>query len=215
MWGSDLEKREFGRLYPLFNGSQGERSPARGIQAVKRLAGNGYVPAIFQLGQAYFDHLGVRRSYPEAFRLYLQAAQAGYPSAECGVGNFYAMAFPRHEACEYDASQAVDWWRRAAEHGNPGAQCNLAGYLLQGTGVDKDPAEAYLWAALAVHCSTIRFRSAEVFRDQSSAQLREADREECELRITALKERLPLGWSDHLVYWKKLFDAARGEGASP
>lgn len=212
MWGSESEKREFGMLYPFFNGSQEERSASKGILAIKRLAGNGYVPAILQLGQAYFDHLGVRRSYPEAFRLYLQAAQAGYPSAECGVGNFYAMAYPKHEACEYDESQAVHWWRWAAEHGNPGAQCNLAGYLLQGTGVDKDPAEAYLWASLAVHCSTIRFRSAEVFRDQAGVLLSAVELGKCELRITALKERLPLDWSDHLVYWKRLLEAARGEG---
>lgn len=210
MWGTDSQKQEFGLLYPLFNGSQEKRNYAKGIQTVKRLAGDGYVPAICQLGQAYFDHLGVRRSYPEAFRLYLQAAQAGYPSAECGVGNFYAMAYPKHEACEYDEGQAVQWWRRAAEHGNPGAQCNLAGYCLQGVGVQKDPAEAYLWASLAVHCSTIRFRSAEVFRDQAAALLGEVERGECERKIAELKERLPLAWSEHLSYWQKLFQAAGG-----
>jgi TPR repeat protein len=144
MWGTDQEKKDFGMLYPLFYGNQEERNCAKAIKAVKRLSGNGYVPAICQLGIAYFDHLGVHRDYSEAFQLYLEAAKEGYPSAECGVGNFYTMAYPKHNACDYDPEKAVLWWLRASDHGNAAAQCNLAGYYLQGTGVQQDPVEAYV-----------------------------------------------------------------------
>jgi hypothetical protein len=209
MWGTDQEKKDFGMLYPLFyGGSQEERNYAKGIKVVKRLAGNGYVPALCQLGIAYFDHLGVRRNYNEAFRLYLAAAEEGYPSAECGVGNFYAMAYPKQNACANDPEKAVLWWRRAADHGNAPAQCNLAGYFLQGTGVKQDPVEAYVWASLAVHCSTIRFRSAEVFRDQAGSSIDENIRPRAEQRIRELKECLPLAWSEHNAYWKKLYTEA-------
>ena len=54
MWGNDQEKKDFGMLYQLFYGSQEERNYAKGIKIVKRLAGNGYVPAICQLGIAFF-----------------------------------------------------------------------------------------------------------------------------------------------------------------
>lgn len=204
MWGSEQEKKEFGILYPLFYGSQEERNYAKAIKVIKKLAGKGYVPAICALGIAYFDHLGVRRNYQEAFRLYMEAALKGYPSAECGVGNFYAMAFPKHNACENNPEKAVKWWLRASEHGNSGAQCNLAGYYLKGTGVQEDPVEAYVWATLAVHCSPIRFRIAEVFRDQALALHTPEERAQADQRITALREQLPYAWSEHLSYWSML-----------
>ncbi len=134
------------------------------------------------------------------------AAQEGYPSAECGVGNFYVMAFPKHYACEYSAEKATEWWLKASEHGNAGAQCNLAGYYSSGTGVPKNPAEAYVWGSMAVHCSSIRFRSAEVFRDQALALLSEERIVDAIMRIGTLKEKLPHPWSDHMIYWRGLHE---------
>jgi hypothetical protein len=208
LWGTDQEKKVFGEIYRLFYGKQEERNYAKGIKVVKRLASNGYVPAVFQLGVAYFDHLGVHRNYNEAFRLYMEAAKEGYPSAACGVGNFYTMAYPKHHACEYDPDQAVFWWIEASKRGNASAQYNLANYYLHGTSVKQDLVEAYVWASLAVHCSTIRFIPAEVTRDKSSTLLDENARVEADLRIGQLKEYLPYDWSEHNVYWKILYEAA-------
>jgi len=53
MWGSEQEKRAFGLLYPLFYGSMEERNYAKAIKPIKKLAADGYVPAIFMLGLAY------------------------------------------------------------------------------------------------------------------------------------------------------------------
>ncbi|MBP2638929.1 MAG: hypothetical protein H6Q72_4836 [Firmicutes bacterium] len=204
MWGTEAEKIEFAGLYPLFYGNQEERNYAKGIKPIKKLSDNGYVPAVCELGIAYFDHLGVRRNYIEAFKFYMIAAQEGYPSAECGVGNFYAMAFPNHNACENDAAKAAEFWLKASEHGNAGAQCNLASYYLNGTGVHQNPVEAYIWGAMAVHCSSIRFRSAEVFRDQALALLDEEQIIDANGRIEVLKLRLPYEWSEHMIYWRSL-----------
>lgn len=204
MWGTEGEKTEFARLYPLFYGSQEERDYAKGIKTIKKLADKGYVPAICELGMAYFDHLGVRRNYKESFKYDMMAARKGYPSAECGVGNFYAMAFPKHDACEYSAENATVWWLKASEHGNAAAQCNLAGYYLSGTGVAKNPVEAYVWGDMAVYCSSIRFRSAEVFRDQALALLNVEQIADANARIATLKEKLPYPWSDHMAYWRGL-----------
>ena len=204
MWGTELEKSEFGKIYPLFYGRPDERNYTQGIKVVKSLARKGYVPAIYQLGLAYFDHLGVHRNYIEAFRMYLAAANEGYPSAECGVGNFYAMAHPKHQACEIDPNQALIWWLKASNHGNSSAQYNLANAYLQGTSVRKDPVEAYVWSSLAVHCSTIRFRPAEVIRDQASSIIDEDMRKKANQRIHLLQEQLPFIWSEHLIYWQQL-----------
>ncbi len=206
MWGSEMDKAEFAALYPWFNGTQEERNLSQGIRQIKKMAASGYVPAVYQLGLAYMDHLGVRRDYSESFRLYMMAALDEYPSAMAGVGNYYAIARPKHEACAYDPKEAIQWWLKASERGNAGSQCNLAGYYLSSTGAEKNPQEAYVWASMAVHCSSIRFRSAEVFRDQALAMLNEIQIEEANARIQEMKGRLPYPYSDHGVYWRSLYD---------
>lgn|GEM_PF-2006128 len=206
MWGTVAEKKAFAALYPLFYGSSEERNYAKGINSIRKLAGYGYAPALCALGIAYFDHLGVRRDYAEAFNCYRRAAEQAYPSAECGMGNFYAIVRPKHNACENDPEKAAEWWLKASEHGNPGAQCNLAGYYLNGTGMGVDPVEAFIWGTMAVHCSTIRFRSAEVFRDQALGLLNEAQISEANSRIEVLKGNLPKAWSEHMTYWRLLYE---------
>ena len=208
MWGSELEKKEFGLLYPYFHGKEDERNVAKGIKKLRKLAEGGYIPAVCQLGICYFDHLGVRRNYQECFRLYLIAANEGYPSGEAGVGTFYGTVFPKYNVCDYSAEKAVEWWLKAAHHGNSGAQCNLAHDYLVGTGVDKNFVEAYIWSSMAVHCCSIRFRIAEVQRDQAVAQLTADQKRLADERIDQLKKILPLDWSDHLDYWRKLFAQA-------
>jgi len=74
----------------------------------------------------------VRKNINTAFELYLQAAEAGYPSAQGSVGNLYVTAYPKHEACEINPEQGVAWYLLAACHGNAGAQCNLAKHYLNG-----------------------------------------------------------------------------------
>jgi hypothetical protein len=94
LWGTDQEKKVFGEIYRLFYGKQEERNYAKGIKVVKRLASNGYVPAVFQLGVAYFDHLGVHRNYNEAFRLYMEAAKEVTPQQRAGSVIFIRWPIP-------------------------------------------------------------------------------------------------------------------------
>ena len=48
-----------------------------------------------------------------------------------------------------DASEAVKWFRKAAEQGSAKAQCNLGVCYANGEGVTKDYVEAYKWLSLA------------------------------------------------------------------
>jgi hypothetical protein len=204
MWGTEAEKVEFAKLYPLFYGSQEERDYAKGIKTIKNLAKGGYVPAIYELGWAYFDHLGVRRNYKESFKYYMIAAQEGYPSAECGVGNFYSSTFPKHDACEHSPEKAAEWWLKASEHGNSAAQCNLAGWYLRGTGVPQNSVEACILGEMAIRCSPLRLLWAEVFRDQALRLLNEEQVADANSRIETLKQKLPYAWSEHMSYWRSL-----------
>ncbi|MFO7634575.1 MAG: hypothetical protein R6W76_18640 [Caldilinea sp.] len=108
----------------------------------------------------------------------------------------------------------MHWWRRAAENGNAGAQINLATACSAGNGLDKDNLEAYVWASLAVHCSTIRLRQAEVLRDQVAIKLDSAQRVVADARVSELKVELPYPWSDHLRYWMSLAQEAGSLNAS-
>ena len=205
MWGSNEEKKEFAQLYPLFYGKQEERNYRKLYKKVNVLIGKQYAPALCTVGIMYStEGYGVHRDFKEAFRMFMESASQEYPSAECGVGNFYVMAFPKHNACEYNETKATYWYTKAAEHGNPGAQYNLAFSYQKGRGVTRDPVAAYVWACLAIHCSKIRVRPAEVVRDQTIQELNEKQLAEAQNRIKHMQEILPYEWSEHMVYWKSL-----------
>ncbi len=159
MWGNDAERREFGKIWPLWHDAR-RRDRGRAVQRLRELADQGYAPAQYALGWAYFDGDGVRRDYVKAFDYILAAANEKYPAAEGMVGAFYAMVKPKHGACPHDPAEAVRWYRRSAEHGNIGAMVNLATCYKSGLGVDEDLIEVYVWASLAVSCSPIRNRPA-------------------------------------------------------
>lgn len=210
MWGTDADRREFGAIWPLWGAEDhSARDRKSAVKHLRTLADRGYAPGQCGLAMAYFDGAGVRRDYPLCFRHFLAAAEQGYPSAECMIGNFYVTARPRYDVCEENPVQGVQWWRRAAEKGNAGAQLNLATACSTGNELDKDSLEAYVWASLAVHCSSIRFRQAEVLRDQVAAELNATQRANGDARILELKARLPFPWSDHLRYWMSLAREAR------
>lgn len=197
MWGSDADKHEFGAILPL-------RDRKAAVVRLRVLADRGYAPAQFALAVAYFDGEGVGRDYPSCYHNCLAAAEQDYPSAVGMIGNFHATATPKYEVCEYNPAEAVRWWRRSAESGNSGSQFNLATACSTGSGIGKDALEACIWASLAVHCSPIRLRPAEALRDRMTAELNSGQRADVDVRLSALKARLPLPWSEHLDYWRRL-----------
>ena len=48
-----------------------------------------------------------------------------------------------------DDREAVEWYRKAAEQGNAGAQLNLGLMYYRGEGVPENYVDAYMWANLA------------------------------------------------------------------
>ncbi len=204
MWGDALQQRTFAVVYPLWYGTPDRRNKQRAVRLLLPLADQGYAPAMFAIGWAYFTAEGVRRDYKKSFRYLMGAAEQGYPPAEAMVGSFYAMARPEHGACELNPAEAARWWRLAAGHGNSGAQYNLASQYWRGDGVEQNAFQAYVWASLAVHCSPMRSVPAEVLRDQSGAGLAPEEKAAAQEQIEALSRLLPYSWSEHMVYWRSL-----------
>jgi serine/threonine protein kinase/TPR repeat protein len=65
----------------------------------------------------------------------------GYPLAQKVLGDMYADGWYVHQS----DTDAVKWYRKAAEQGLREAQVTLARSLVTGRGVSKDPAEAAEW----------------------------------------------------------------------
>ncbi len=204
MWGDALQQRKFAAIYPLWYGTLDQRNKHRAVQLLLPLAEQGYAPAMYAIGWAYFTAEGVRRDYIKSFHYLKVAAEQGYPSSEAMVGSFYAMARPKHGACELNPAEAARWWRLAAGHGNVGAQYNLASQFWRGDGVEQNASQAYIWASLAVHCSPIRSIPAEVLRDQSGARLTSEEKAAAQEQVAVLSRSLPYPWSEHMIYWRSL-----------
>ena len=204
MWGTGDQRQAFGAIYPLWYGGPNVRDRQAAIAALSALSGQGYAPAQYALGMAYYDGESVRRDYRLAFANLMAAAAQHYPAAENMIGSFYGSVTPSHDACAHDPAEAVRWYRRAADHGHTAAMFNYAQCARTGLGVERDPAEAYIWASLAVRCSTTRSRPAEVLRDQAAADLDATQRQDADARIATLAERLNHPWSEPLLYWRGL-----------
>lgn len=204
MWGSAEDRREFGQIYPLWHGDPAVRDRRAAVVRLKRMADRGYAPAQFALAMACYDGEGVRRDYVTAFAHMMAAAHQQYPAAENMIGSFYGGVSLKHGACEHDPAEAARWYRRSAEHGHAAGMFNLAQGARTGLGTDRDQLEAYVWASLAVQCSSIRVRSAEVLRDQAAADLAAAQRQAADARIAEMRAGLSHPWSEPLLYWRSL-----------
>ena len=205
MWGDEIQQRAFGKIWPLWNGSSEIRNRRQAVQRLRLLADEGYAPAQFVLAWAYFTNDGVRRDDAQAFHYFQLSAAQHFPAAEGMLGAFYAMVKPKQNVCPHDPVMAVHWYRRGAGAGNAGAQYNLASAYRTGSGVEKSDFEAYLWASLAVHCTTLpRDRMAEVIRDEAVTRLTPEQKAAADERIAALSRDLPHHWSEPTQYWKIL-----------
>lgn len=74
----------------------------------------------------------------------LAKANSGDAASQVQVGEKYAGPGPAQ-----DYKQAAEWYRKAAEEGDPGAQGTLGTLYAYGQGVPRSDADAYYWFDLA------------------------------------------------------------------
>jgi TPR repeat protein len=87
-------------------------------------------------------HAQQTNSYRAAFEQILARAEKGDAGAECAMGEFYTYGLL---GLTQSDTEAVKWYRKAAEQNEPEAQCNLGLCYESGHGVPKDEAEASKW----------------------------------------------------------------------
>ena len=133
---------------------QGKTLLARGQEAdalrlFEEAAADGYAPAQFRAGHAYYDGIGTEKNLVRADMFLTDAAVSGNVVAMHYLGN---MAVTGGEP---NLAEARDWFEQAADSGVVSSAYNL-GYLYDPTVEDtmvpegqRDAAQAYYWYAVA------------------------------------------------------------------
>jgi TPR repeat protein len=163
-----------------------ERDLNRGAQLMREAAEEGNVTAIYTLGILYAEGAGVRQDTLEAYEWFDQAARRGNTEAqiELALGLLSGDAGDQGLSQERRVEDAIFWFRRAAEAGNPVAENRLAHAYSQGFGVPLDPVEAAYYHARAVAGGLSDARL-----DAFVSALPEAQRQEAQDRIA--RDRAP------------------------
>jgi TPR repeat protein len=111
------------------------------VDAVRRQAMAGTTEAVFLIGTAHDEGLGVAEDPASAFEWFAKAAAAGHTLAEHNLGNAYAAG----RGVTADPVQAVSWWLKAAIKGDAVPQLRLGEAYEAGRGATKNLDEARRW----------------------------------------------------------------------
>ena len=115
------------------------------IGAVQRQAAAGTLEAVFLMGSAYDEGLGVAEDPELAVAWFSKAAAAGHTLAEHNLGQ--RLCGRRGVAA--DLVRAVEWWLKAAAKGDAMPQLRLGEAYEAGRGVARNLDEARRWYGAA------------------------------------------------------------------
>jgi TPR repeat protein len=111
------------------------------LMAFEPLVELGFAPAQYELGQMYYDGLGVKKDIAKAAQLYQLSAQQGNAKAQFNLSTLYAEGI----GLELSQKEAAKWLKKSANLGLAAAQFNLATRYESGEGVNFDDAKAFYW----------------------------------------------------------------------
>ena len=143
----------------------------KSVHWFRKAAEQGYVPAFWEMGNAYRDGLGVERDFDEAAMWFERGAQAGDSSCMTFLG---LMHF-RGEGTVEDEETAVQLWQEAAEMDNSDAMFYLGVCSEKGMGgLKRSGRDAAAWYRMADYFgSTGAARSlAELYRRKPLLKIR-------------------------------------------
>lgn len=139
MWIARVRSR--GRMGFAQNEVQAREIAGEVLGDVRALAAAGDVEAIFLMGTAYDEGLGVEVDYVEAVRWYRRAAARNHVLGEHNLGNTYRDG----RGVDIDHATAVKWWLRAARAGDATTRLRLGEAYEAGRGVARDLDRALSW----------------------------------------------------------------------
>ena len=111
------------------------------IDEVAERAADGEPEALFLMGTAYAEALGVNANLLKSAEFYRKAAEMNHTLAMHNLGNIFGDGI----GVEKDLYRASLWWRRAAQNGDTIPMLRLAELYFSGKGVVKDVPQACFW----------------------------------------------------------------------
>ncbi len=97
-------------------------------------ANSGNADSQNQLGDAYFDGIGIEQDHAKAFEWYLRAAEQGHGKAQYNVAYAYANGI----GAQKNTSEAIKWYGKSADQGIALAEYVLAKMLIDGQYIEQD-----------------------------------------------------------------------------
>lgn len=97
-------------------------------------ANSGNADSQDQLGDSYFDGIGIEQDHAKAFEWYLRAAEQGHGKAQYNVAYAYANGI----GTQKNTSEAIKWYGKSADQGVALAQYVLAKLLIAGQFIEQD-----------------------------------------------------------------------------
>lgn len=122
-------------------GFLGKRDAVKAAIYYKKSADNGFVPALYSLGDMYMNGDGVTKDIDQAIIYWKKASDKGEPEAQSALGTYFAKNKNFKEAIYYN--------ELAAKQNHPNAQYNLGVFYLKGLGVAVDEEKANTYFRLA------------------------------------------------------------------
>ncbi|MDO4210189.1 MAG: hypothetical protein Q4D23_00495 [Bacteroidales bacterium] len=118
---------------------------ATAIRCFKAAMNMGSMEGKVHVARCYETGRGVSKDEPHAFKLYRDAALAGYNPVLSNLGNCYINGI----GTPADPAEGFNCFKKGAEAGDPICMANVATCLMQGVGVEKNPEEGLEWFAKA------------------------------------------------------------------
>lgn len=103
-------------------------------------ANKGDPAALYQIGSHYISGYGVEKDPEKGYALVRQAAEKGYADAQNMIGDHCGETSEN-----YDYSEALSWWRKAAAQGQCNAQYSIGQLYEQGMSVPQSDSLAVYW----------------------------------------------------------------------
>jgi TPR repeat protein len=143
---------------------------AKALRLIRPLVNDGDASAQFNLGLMYTTGQGVQQDNAAAVLWFRKAAEQGYalaqsnpwrrtiPRQQCGFGRLQTKATPSpsfysgtntQTAKAYRRTEAMTWFRKAAEQGHRVARLYLGVMYGEGRGVPQDFVRAHMWFDLS------------------------------------------------------------------
>ena len=104
------------------------------IDEIISAANSGNADSQNQLGDAYYDGIGVEQDYIQALEWYLRAAKQGHGIAQYNVAYAYANGI----GTQKNTSEAIKWFGKSADQGVALALYVLAKMLIDGQFIEQD-----------------------------------------------------------------------------